>query len=132
MNSFGQLKWEFEPLSTSTIFLDLHITLVPTGLHSPLISTTSCTTPSPLITKFKTHQKPLNLYLYIPPHSAHPHQVHYEVLCMVCYKNTGFKIQRLQISNILPNYFFNGSATEDMIHSIFFHTFSPCSSVNRL
>ena len=54
MNNFGKLKWTFEPLSNSTTFLDLHITL-----NSPNIS-------------FSTYQKPHNLYLYLPPHSAHP------------------------------------------------------------
>ena len=59
MNSFGKLKWIFEDLTTSTIFLDLQITLVSTASTCPTLN-------------FKTYQKPLNLYLYIPPHSAHP------------------------------------------------------------
>ncbi len=59
MNSFGKLKWIFEDLTTSTVFLDLQITIVSTLSTPPTL-------------KFKTYQKPLNLYLYIPPHSAHP------------------------------------------------------------
>ena len=54
MNNFGKLKWTFEPLSTSTTFLDLHITLSSQNIS------------------FSTYQKPHNLYLYLPPHSAHP------------------------------------------------------------
>ena len=54
MNNFGKLKWEFQPLSQHTTFLDLNI-----YLSLPHIS-------------FSTFQKPHNLYLYIPPHSAHP------------------------------------------------------------
>ena len=54
MNNFGKLKWTFEPLSNSTTFLDLHITLSSQNIS------------------FSTYQKPHNLYLYLPPHSAHP------------------------------------------------------------
>ncbi len=72
MNSFGRLKWEFEPLSTSTTFLDLQITLVQKYPNSKTIHFPSSPQLSPLTIQFKTHQKELNLYLYIPPHSAHP------------------------------------------------------------
>ncbi|KAL7522484.1 hypothetical protein ACHAWX_007171 [Stephanocyclus meneghinianus] len=53
-NNFGLLKWEFEEPSHEVTYLDLTITL-----KNGRIST-------------KTYQKPMNLYLYIPPHSAHP------------------------------------------------------------
>ena len=72
MNSFGHLQWEFEPLSTSTTFLDLHISLIHNNPTSPTLNTTPSLPISPLTIQFKTHQKELNLYLYIPPHSAHP------------------------------------------------------------
>ena len=63
MNNFGKLKWEFEKLTLTTTFLDLNVTLV----EKPY------TTPSNHYDiKFSTYQKPMNLYLYIPPHSAHP------------------------------------------------------------
>jgi len=54
LNNFGSLRWNTEPLSTSTTFLDLTLSIV----NGKIIS--------------KTYQKPLNLYLYIPPLSAHP------------------------------------------------------------
>jgi hypothetical protein len=54
LNSFGSLNWNVEPLMTSSTFLDLTITIKNDKLHT------------------KTYQKPLNLYLYIPPLSSHP------------------------------------------------------------
>ena len=63
LNNFGHLKWEFTPLSLTATFLDLDITLLPKqypnyqNFYYP---------------HFKTFQKPNNLYLYLPPHSAHP------------------------------------------------------------
>ena len=60
MNSFGEdpekrLAWEVEEPSDSVNFLDLTISLTLKGTLS-----------------FCTYQKPMNLYTYIPPHSAHP------------------------------------------------------------
>lgn len=54
--NFGALKWTFTPLSQTVDFLDLTLTIDPT--------TRRITT--------KTFQKPMNLYLYLPPNSAHP------------------------------------------------------------
>jgi len=54
LNQFGSLRWNVETPTTSTTFLDLSLTL-----KDGRITTT-------------TYQKPLNLYLYIPPLSAHP------------------------------------------------------------
>ena len=56
MNSFGKLRWEFTEPSDTAVFLDLEISIVNDTRRL----------------KFKTFQKKLNLYLYIPPHSAHP------------------------------------------------------------
>jgi hypothetical protein len=53
---FGSLTWETTKLSDNTIFLHLELNIDP--------STCRITT--------KTYQKPMNLFLYIPPHSAHP------------------------------------------------------------
>jgi hypothetical protein len=53
-SSFGHLTWEFSNLSTTTDFLD--ITLTIRG-NKVLVS---------------PYEKSLNLYLYIPPKSAHP------------------------------------------------------------
>ena len=68
MNKFGKLRWEFEPLTLTTTFLDLNITL-----HNQNFSTT-LRRPTNFDNKisFSTYQKDHNLYLYIPPHSAHP------------------------------------------------------------
>lgn len=54
-DSFGLLKWDFEDdLSTSVNFLDLTVSIGPSG---------------EILTK--TYQKKINLYQYLPPHSAH-------------------------------------------------------------
>ena len=55
MNAFGDLRWTPEPLTNTVTFLDLSIQLTSENQI-----------------KTKTFQKDLNLYLYIPPHSAHP------------------------------------------------------------
>jgi len=54
LNQFGTLQWNTESLTTSTTFLDLHIQID----NNRIIT--------------KTLRKGLNLYLYIPPISAHP------------------------------------------------------------
>jgi hypothetical protein len=56
LNSYCKLKWNTEELSNSVTFLDLTISLDSKG------KTIS----------YRTFQKPLNLFLYIPGHSAHP------------------------------------------------------------
>ena len=54
VNNFGILTWEFEQeLVTSVDFLDLTITIKGGQLET------------------RTYQKPMNLYLYLPPSSAH-------------------------------------------------------------
>lgn len=55
VNDFGDLKWEVNPLSSSVDFMDLTISIN-----------------SSLYIQTKTYQKPMNLYQYIPPTSAHP------------------------------------------------------------
>jgi hypothetical protein len=54
LNTFGSLRWNIETPSTATNFLDLTIEIK----DKKLVTT--------------TYQKALNLYLYIPPLSAHP------------------------------------------------------------
>ena len=54
VNSFGILEWEFEERSLSVDFLDLTI-----SIEGNRITT-------------RTFQKPMNLYQYLPPTSAHP------------------------------------------------------------
>jgi hypothetical protein len=58
LNNLGKLEWTVEELSTQTHFLDLKINIKENLLFSQH-------TRNP-------YQKPLNLYLYIPPSSAHP------------------------------------------------------------
>jgi hypothetical protein len=54
LNNWGKLEWTVETPSKKTHFLDLNITIKQSSIV------------------FSTYQKPLNLYLYIPPSSAHP------------------------------------------------------------
>jgi hypothetical protein len=54
LNDFGKLKWNIEVLTTTTIFLDLQLSIINGKIHT------------------STYQKPMNLYTYIPPLSAHP------------------------------------------------------------
>jgi hypothetical protein len=54
LNNWGKLKWSLEDPSKQVHFLDLTINLVESSIN------------------FSTYQKLLNLYLYIPPLSAHP------------------------------------------------------------
>jgi hypothetical protein len=54
LNNWGNLKWKVEKPSNKAVFLDLEI-----QIQNSTIST-------------KTYQKDMNLYLYIPPLSAHP------------------------------------------------------------
>jgi hypothetical protein len=56
VNNFGVLTWDItdQELSTSVDFMDLTLSIVGSKIVS------------------KTYQKKMNLYLYIPPSSAHP------------------------------------------------------------
>jgi hypothetical protein len=54
LNSWGSLKWMIESPSYQMHFLDLNITLSRSKMST------------------STYQKEMNLYLYIPPKSAHP------------------------------------------------------------
>ena len=57
MNNFkpGKLKWQVENKTKQVNFLDLNISIQENG-----------------ILKFKTYQKEMNPFLYLPAHSAHP------------------------------------------------------------
>ena len=54
-NDDNGLEWEFSDRSLSSTFMDMNITIQPDG-------------------KLKTvlYEKPMALYRFIPPHSAHP------------------------------------------------------------
>ena len=57
LNKFGILQWTCEDLTNEVVHLYLIIRINKGKFH------------------FKTYQKDLNLYIYIPPHSAHPPRV---------------------------------------------------------
>jgi hypothetical protein len=54
LNAWGSLEWIIEKPSYKTVFLDLNIELINSKIQT------------------STFQKSLNLYLYLPPRSAHP------------------------------------------------------------
>jgi hypothetical protein len=54
LDNWGNLKCKVEQPSNQTTFLDLNINIKDSTIS------------------FSTYQKPLNLYLYLPPLSAHP------------------------------------------------------------
>jgi hypothetical protein len=54
LNGWGTLEWVIEEPSKETNFLDLNLNLQYSRIYT------------------KTYQKEMNLYLYIPAHSAHP------------------------------------------------------------
>jgi hypothetical protein len=56
LNNWGSLNWTTDGLTDSIIFMDLTIRIDPTCNRLT----------------FQTYQKDMNLYLYIPPNSAHP------------------------------------------------------------
>jgi hypothetical protein len=62
VNNFGTLTWNTEELTTSVVFLDL-VLRIDTGR---IVST--------------MHEKLMNLYLYISPHSSHPPGVLYGLI----------------------------------------------------
>ena len=61
INNYGKLSWEFSSMAKEVNYLDLTISVVP---DSP--PGRSCSL------GFKLFEKALNLYLYLPPNSAHP------------------------------------------------------------
>jgi hypothetical protein len=54
MDAYGKLEWSFTSRTSRTNFLDLDIRITPGGIRTVL------------------YEKEMNLYLYLPPHSAHP------------------------------------------------------------
>jgi uncharacterized protein (UPF0335 family) len=54
LDEFGKLRWEVSQLSETAIFLDLQLTIKNGRVTYTL------------------YEKPLNLHMYLPPHSAHP------------------------------------------------------------
>jgi hypothetical protein len=56
LNTWGSLKWTSDGLTDEIIFMDLKIKIDPFSNHLT----------------YETYQKSMNLYLYIPPNSAHP------------------------------------------------------------
>jgi hypothetical protein len=52
MNYFGLLEWEFTTLTKMINFMDVQLMITPTGIKS------------------KLYEKPVYLYVYLPPLSA--------------------------------------------------------------
>ena len=68
MNDYHGLKWTFSPRSRTVDFLDMTVSIRGASLHTTLF------------------EKLLNLYLYIPPHSAHPPGVLSGLVLGNCYR----------------------------------------------
>jgi hypothetical protein len=63
LNNWGTLKWTCDGHVTDLVFLDLHISITSDRqIH------------------FRSYQKPMNLYLYLPPGSAHPKNMLYSLV----------------------------------------------------
>jgi hypothetical protein len=64
LNNWGTLKWTCDGHVTDLVFLDMNISITPTTrqIH------------------FRSFQKPMNLYLYLPPGSAHPKNMLYSLV----------------------------------------------------
>ena len=60
INNYGKLTWEFSQLTDQVNYLDLTIKVKPS------VALNNCTL------SFQLYEKALNLYLYLPPNSAHP------------------------------------------------------------
>jgi hypothetical protein len=73
LNNWGTSKWTCDGHVNDLIFLDLRISL---DYREKL--------------SYKTYQKEQNLYLYIPPESAHP-KICYLAYSMAAYKPTDSK-----------------------------------------
>ena len=104
MNNFGKLRWEFEPLTLSTTFLYLNITL-----NNPTHIITSFQLKQPI--SFSTYQKEHKIYLYHLPHSAHPPG-----------------ITRSLILGLLRNYWIQNTHLQDFhkMTKLLFHRLSAC------
>jgi hypothetical protein len=63
LNNWGSLKWTCDGHVSDLVFLDLTISITPDRqIH------------------FRSYQKPMNLYLYLPPGSAHPKNMLYSLI----------------------------------------------------
>ena len=84
LNDFGILSWEIDELQTSVNFLDVTISITERGQLET-----------------RTYQKPMNLYLYLPPASCHPPG---------CIKGTIF--------GLVYNYFAQNTHRHDFVHFV--------------
>jgi hypothetical protein len=103
--AYGTLAWEVDKPSKLVNFLDLTVEILPTGW----IQT-------------KTFVKPMNLHLYIPPRSAHPHGVLKSLifgnLQRYWHQNTS-REDFVQISTSFYRHLFNRGYTPSVITPIF-------------
>lgn len=117
MDKFGRLRWEFSPLTTTTTFLDVSLKIENTKIVTTM------------------HEKLLNLYLYIPPHSAHApgvlksiifgrvQQVHY-----ICNNNTDVR----HYIQLLFNRLCARGYSAGMLQKIFVNAMSNAQAMNPL
>ena len=105
MNNTCKLDWTFVERTNSVNFLDLTISIDPLGN----IST-------------KTFQKSMNLFLYIPPHSAHPPGLMKSLvfgLLLTYYKQNTHPTDFLNISLLLFQRLINRGHNHDVLTDLF-------------
>ena len=105
MKSACKLDWTVVQRTTKVDFLDLSI-YIDSSNH---IQT-------------KTYQKPMNLYLYIPPHSAHPPGLTKSLiysLLLTYYKQNSQYNEFLHMVNLLFQRFSNKGHTHDKLSTYF-------------
>ena len=105
MKNACKLDWTYVQRTKKVDFLDLSIFIDSSNhIHT------------------KTYQKPMNLYLYIPPHSAHPPGLTKSLiysLLLTYYKQNSIYTDFLHMANLLFQRFANKGHTHDALSTYF-------------